>query len=156
MTDQSTASQTIFEELRQDHQVQRELLDRLAETSGSEQVRQQDFERLKAELTHHAAAEEKHFYAQLMTVDLTQEKARHSVAEHHDIDEQVELLEETDFSSPQWLPRLKDLKHLVTHHLDEEEQEVFQMAGKALTDRQKTEFGDQYRNEMGRLRQPAS
>ena len=152
MDQQSGKQTTIFEQLREDHDIQRELLDRLEATSGSEQVRKQDFERLKEELTHHAAAEEKHFYAQLMTVDLTQEKARHSVAEHHDIDEQVELLSETDFSSPQWLPRLKDLKHLVTHHLDEEEQEVFQMAGKALTDNQKSEFGGQYRREMDQLR----
>lgn len=153
MAQQSNTGSTIFEQLREDHQVQRELLDRLEDTQGSEQVRQQAFDQLKKELTHHAAAEEKHFYAQLMTVDMTQEKARHSVAEHHDIDEQVELLSSTDFSSPQWLPRLKDLKHLVTHHLDEEEQEVFQMAGKALTDNQKQEFGGQYRREMEQLRQ---
>lgn len=153
MNQQKVNDSTIFEQLREDHDIQRELLERLKATSGSEQLRKQDFERLKEELSHHAAAEEKHFYSQLMTVDLTQEKARHSVAEHHDIDEQVEQLEDTDFSSPQWLPRLKELQHLVTHHLDEEEQEVFQMAGKALTDKQKRDFGGGYRREMERLRQ---
>lgn len=152
MTSSTGSAGTIFEELRQDHDVQRELFDRLENTSGDESARRQDFEHLKQELARHAAAEEKHFYAKLMTVDLTQEKARHSVAEHHEIDEQVEQLDSTEFSSPQWLPRLRELKELVTHHLDEEEQEVFQMAGKALTDKQKGDFGKTYRNDIERLR----
>lgn len=152
MTSSNGNAGNIFEELRQDHEVQRRLFERLEDTSGDESARREDFEQLKQELTRHAAAEEKHFYAQLMTVELTQEKARHSVAEHHEIDEQVEELESTEFSSPQWLPKLRDLKELVTHHLDEEEQEVFQMAGKALTDKQKGDFGKTYRNEMERLR----
>jgi len=142
----------VFEALRQDHEVQRDLLDRLEDTQGAEEVRKQNFARLKEELSIHAAAEEKCFYAQLMTVDLTQDKARHSVAEHKDMDDLVEELSEIDYSSPQWLPKFKDLKHLVSHHLEEEEQEVFQMAGKALTEKQKTEFGEQYRNEMERHR----
>ncbi len=141
----------IFEELRQDHDIQREIFERLEKTQGDETARRQDFDRLRNELKHHAAAEEKHFYARLMTIEFTQEKVRHSVAEHHEIDEQVETLESTEFSSPQWLPKLRELKELVTHHLDEEEQEVFQMAGKVLTDKQKTSFGKTYRIEIDQL-----
>lgn len=152
MASSTGSTSTIFEELRQEHDIQRTLFERLEDTSGDESARRQDFEQLKQELSRHAAAEEKHFYAQLMTVEMTQEKARHSVAEHHEIDEQVEVLETTDFSSPQWLPRLRELKELVTHHLDEEEQEVFQIAGKALTGKQKADFGKTYRNEIERLR----
>ncbi len=138
----------VFEELRQDHDVQRGLLDQLAQTSGDDQVRRQGFARLKSELTLHAAAEEKWLYARMMQHDATQEKARHSVAEHHDMDECVEKLEGIDFDSPQWLKTFKDLQHLVTHHLDEEEQEVFQAAGKVLTENQKEDLGKHYRNEM--------
>ncbi|MEX2475391.1 hemerythrin domain-containing protein [Marinobacter sp.] len=142
----------VFEALRHDHEVQRDLLNRLEDTQGAEQLRQQNFAKLKDELSQHAAAEEKCFYAQLLTVDLTQDKARHSVAEHKEMDDLVEELAEIDYSSPQWLQKFKDLKHLVSHHLDEEEQEVFQMAGKALTDKQKEYLGEQYRNEMERHR----
>lgn len=143
----------VFEALRQDHDVQRELLEQLADTSGDEQVRRQAFSQLKNELTEHAAAEEKHFYAHLMQHEQTQDKARHSVAEHHDIDDSIEQLEKTDYSSPQWLQLFKKLHHLVSHHLEEEEQEVFQMGGKVLTDRQKEELGSQYRNEMEKRRE---
>ena len=79
-----------------------------------------------------------------MEYDQTQEKARHSVAEHHEIDELVETLEQTDYSSPGWLASAKKLQHLVTHHLEEEEQEVFQVAGKVLSDSEKTELARTY------------
>ncbi|MED5499568.1 MAG: hemerythrin domain-containing protein, partial [Pseudomonadota bacterium] len=36
----------------------------------------------------------------------------------------------------------------VTHHLDEEEQEVFQLAGRALGDSEKTSLAKTYRQEM--------
>ncbi|NWN92623.1 hemerythrin domain-containing protein [Marinobacter adhaerens] len=142
----------VFEALREDHDIQRKLLELLAETTGDEESRRQGFKALKTELTGHAAAEEQCFYAHLMQHEQTQDKARHSVAEHHDIDECLEKLEETDYSSPEWLKSLKELQHLVTHHLDEEEQEVFQMAGKVLTDKQKSDLAGQYRQEMRKRR----
>lgn len=142
----------VFEALREDHDIQRKLLELLSETTGDEESRRQGFKALKTELTGHAAAEEQYFYAHLMQHEQTQDKARHSVAEHHDIDECLEKLEETDYSSPEWLKSLKELQHLVTHHLDEEEQEVFQMAGKVLTNKQKDDLAGQYRQEMQQRR----
>ncbi|MBO9469258.1 hemerythrin domain-containing protein [Endozoicomonas sp. G2_2] len=135
---------TIFEALRESHDKQRRLLDGLTDTHGDSSKREGLFAALKAELVHHANAEERHFYVPLMEYDRTQEKARHSVAEHHEIDELIETLEETDYSSPSWLTSAKKLQHLVTHHLDEEEQEVFQVAGKVLTDSEKTDLADSY------------
>ena len=134
----------IFEALRESHDKQRRLLDALTDTHGDTDKREGLFAALKAELHHHAAAEERHFYVPLMEYDQTQEKARHSVAEHHEIDELVETLEQTDYSSPGWLTHAKQLQELVTHHLDEEEQEVFQVAGKVLSDRDKTELAKTY------------
>lgn len=138
----------IFEEIRADHEKQRTLVDILLKTHGDSDGRQELFERLKHELQVHATAEERHFYIPLMKHDLTQEKARHSVAEHHDIDELIEDLENTDMSSPGWIATAKKLGEQVIHHLDEEEQEVFQMAGKALNETQKTDLAKSYRKSM--------
>ena len=106
------------------------------------------YKRLRAELENHAAAEERALYIPMMEHDMTQEKARHSVAEHHEIDELLETLEATEYESPGWLASAKKLQHLVTHHLDEEEQEVFQLAGRALGDSEKTSLAKTYRQEM--------
>src|SRR5680860_485935 len=138
----------IFEALRQDHDKQRTLAGKLVATHGASDEREALFTDLRRELKDHAAAEEPHFYAPLMQHDLTQDRARHSVAEHHDIDELIEKLEDTEQTSPQWLAVAKQLQEQVTHHLDEEEQEVFQMASKALTDKQKSALAKDYRRQM--------
>ena len=139
---------TLFEALREDHDTQRTLLGLLIKTHGDSDGREELFENVKKALTSHAAAEERALYIPMMELDMTQEKARHSVAEHHEIDELVEELEDTDFSSPGWLAAAKKLQELVTHHLDEEEQEVFQLAGRALSDDAKARLADTYRDEM--------
>ncbi len=135
---------TIFEALRREHEIQRDLIKKLIQTEGKTEQRQEIFNNLKHELTIHADAEERFFYVPLMKHDLTQEKARHSVAEHHDMDELVEQLEDTEMDASNWLKIAKDLEHQVTHHLDEEEQEVFQLAGKALTEEQKASLAKDY------------
>ncbi|PKD20916.1 hemerythrin [Salegentibacter salinarum] len=142
----------IFEALRQEHEIQRDLVAKLVETHGDTEERKKIFEQLKHELKIHADAEERHFYIPLIKKDLTQEKARHSVAEHHEMDELIEELEDTEMDASNWLKIAKELEHKVTHHLDEEEQEVFQMAGKALTENQKTSLGEDYNKAIKKMR----
>ncbi|GAK76128.1 hypothetical protein JCM19296_1725 [Nonlabens ulvanivorans] len=138
----------IFEALRKDHEIQRDLCDQLVHTSGDTALRKNMFNKLKHELAIHADAEERHFYVPLIESDLTQEKARHSIAEHHEMDELVEKLEETDMDSSAWLKYMKELAHQVEHHLDEEEQEVFQLAGKALNEKEKSNLAKDYQEFM--------
>lgn len=143
----------IFEALRHDHDVQRQLADLLLKTEGDSDGRRELFDRLKRELNAHAGAEERYFYVPLMEHDLTQEKARHSVAEHKELDDFVEQLEGYEMSSPQWIQTARDLVDRITHHLDEEEHEVFQLAGRELSDDEKREFAEGYRDDMTRRRE---
>lgn len=146
--------QTIFEALREDHDKQRTLASLLIKTHGDSQGREELFARLKNELESHAGAEERYFYRLLMKFDLTQDKARHSVAEHKQIDDLVQKLENTDMSSSAWLTSARELSHLVVHHLDEEEHEVFQLAGKVLGEADQASLAKQYRRDMdGRLQE---
>jgi hemerythrin-like domain-containing protein len=145
----------IFEALRSDHETQRDLIDRLVKTEGDSDERRELFDRLKTELEAHAGAEERYFYVPLMEHDLTQDKARHSVSEHKELDDFVEQLEDYDMSGSQWLQTAKELAHRLTHHLDEEEHEVFQMAGKALTEQDKQAYADGYNDDMDRRRASA-
>lgn len=138
----------IFEALRQDHDIQRSLLNELVETSGDTQNRKYLFGKLKQELHIHADAEERFFYIPLIKNDNTQEKARHSIAEHHEIDELIERLEETEFDSTGWLTIARSLQEKVEHHLKEEEHEVFQMAGKVLSEKEKNALGEKYHKDI--------
>ncbi|HBL20302.1 MAG TPA: hemerythrin, partial [Alteromonas mediterranea] len=102
----------------------------------------------KTQLESHAIAEERHFYTHLLEKDATVDLTRHGIAEHHEIDELLGKLDETDMSSPAWLRHLKTLQEKVEHHLADEEQEFFQVAGNVLNDSQKTKLANAYREEM--------
>ena len=138
----------IFEALRTSHETQRALADQLIRTQGNSDDRDLVFKELRAELSAHAAAEERFFYVPLIAHDMTQEPSRHGIAEHHEMDELVEKLEDTDFSSPAWLATAKELHHKIYHHLKDEEQGVFQLAGKVLTEAEKISLAKDYEGEF--------
>ncbi|TIH11179.1 hemerythrin domain-containing protein [Pseudomonas leptonychotis] len=135
---------TIFEALRISHDRQRELAEKMVATSGDSPERQALFSQLKEELAAHSVAEERHFYVPLLQDDLGVDLSRHAIAEHHEMDEMIEGLEETDLSSPSWLAQAKALSEKVHHHLHEEEQKFFQMAGKLLNETQKSKLSSAY------------
>lgn len=134
----------IFEALRESHERQRVLYRQLVETSGDTPERHELFEQLKTELLAHELAEERHFYLPLMELDAGVDLSRHAIAEHHELDELVEALEDADPATPTWLPLAKKLAEKVEHHLQEEEHKFFQMAGKLLTDKQKMQLAKAY------------
>ena len=137
----------IFEALRESHDRQRTYADALIQTSGDTPERVEAYKQLKSELQAHATAEERHFYIPLMEFDNGVDLSRHAIAEHHEMDEMMEELDETEMSSPAWLVAAKKLAEKVNHHLEEEEQKFFQMAGKLLDDKQKETLAGQYEKE---------
>ena len=136
----------IFEALRKDHNIQRALLKELVETSGESDKRKRLYLQLKHELKIHADAEEKFFYVPLIEDGTNQDEARHGVAEHHEMDELIEELDDTEYSASNWLTLIKKLQDKVLHHLEDEEQEFFQFAGKVLTEKDKNSLATKYIN----------
>ena len=119
------AAEAIFARLKQDHDRHRELLDRLLETEGESEERRRLFTELTKELKSHAAAEEQALYSTMLRKPDTTDETRHSVAEHHEIDEMLNDLAATDMSSGAWLSKFKELEHRYRHHIDEEEEDHF-------------------------------
>ncbi|MFJ2710939.1 hemerythrin domain-containing protein [Pseudomonas sp. NPDC087346] len=138
----------IFEALRESHDRQRSYAKTLIETSGDTPERVEAYKQLKAELQAHETAEERHFYIPLMELDNGVDLSRHAISEHHEMDEMMEELDETEMSSPAWLVTAKKLSDKVHHHLEEEEQKFFQMAGKLLNEKQKEQLAGQYEKEF--------
>ena len=137
----------IFEALRNSHNKQREIAEKLIQTSGDTPERRELFDQLKNELFAHAVAEDRYFYIPLMMTDSGLNITRHALAEHHEMDELLEQLTETEFSNSGWLAIAKKLSETVHHHLEEEEHTFFQQAGKILEDKQKESLAKQYQTE---------
>nr|WP_178131201.1 hemerythrin domain-containing protein [Pseudomonas sp. C1C7] len=134
--------------MRESHDRQRSYSKALIRTSGDTPERVEAYKQLKSELQAHETAEERHFYIPLMEFDNGVDLSRHAIAEHHEMDEMMEELDETEMSSPAWLATAKKLADKVHHHLEEEEQKFFQMAGKLLDDKQKETLATQYLKEF--------
>ena len=137
----------IFEALRESHNKQRDIAEKLIQTSGDTEERRALFYQFKNELFAHAVAEDRYFYIPLMMTDSGLNITRHALAEHHEMDELLEQLTEIDFSNTGWLAIAKKLSETVLHHLEEEEHSFFQQAGKILDDKQKETLAKKYLTE---------
>ena len=142
----------IIEALRVSHRTQRELSARLLADIGDEAERQRVFQELKSELIAHETAEERCFYVPLFDHDSTVDASRHAIAEHHQMDEMVEDLEEMDGGSSQWRECVRKLCDKIEHHLTEEEQKFFPQARRVLPEQQRESLGKQYEAEFLTLR----
>ncbi len=134
----------IYERIKIDHDLQREMMDKIMETHGDSDERRRLFSEFKLEADSHANAEEQTFYADLIDHHDSQEQTRHSVAEHKETCDLLDELDEMDMSSAGWIKKFETLKHDLTHHIDEEEEDVFPMAKKLISGKEAEEMAKEF------------
>ncbi len=132
------ADARIFADLKNDHDRQRKLMDKVL--SANKQERGELFEELRQELQAHAAAEEESLYATMLGKPDLREDARHSVSEHKEVDDLLGELVDLDVEDAEWEAKYGELKHRYTHHIDEEEEEMFPAATEGLTSAEEEEL----------------
>lgn len=131
-------STDIFARLKEDHDSHRALLKKISQASKDTDKRTKLFEQFTIEVKAHASAEEQALYSTMMRKPPTTDETRHSVAEHHEIEEMLNDLAATDPDSDEWDDKFGDLKHDYLHHIDEEEEEHFPDFSKHLTSEDET------------------
>lgn len=135
----------IYAEIRADHDKHRKLMDRIADTEGDSAARQKAWNDFYYDIKSHAAAEEETFYSKLMAKTWGQDAARHSVEEHAQLDDLLEELNGMDMASSGWLNKFHKLQHDYTHHMDEEERDIFARAREVMDESRVEEFGRNFR-----------
>ena len=134
------SSADIFDRLKQDHDRHRQLLDQIVDPGSGSEQRRSLFEAFKIEVTAHAAAEEESLYATMLAREELRHDAVHSVSEHKEIGDMLEELADLDPGSSDWMTKFETLKHGYTHHIDEEEEEMFPAAADELSDEKVAEL----------------
>jgi hemerythrin superfamily protein len=137
------ADATIFDRLKQDHDAHRQLFAKMAE---AEREKDEDrlkklFEQFTVEVSAHAAAEEETLYATMLAQPDLREDAQHSVSEHKEIDDYLEELADLKFHGEAWRKTFAEMKKRYLHHIDEEEEEMFPDAAKALSAAEEERLG---------------
>ena len=144
-------SDTIYDALRESHEIQRSLLRKLLRSKAGTRERIDLFTATRHELEAHEAAEERFFYVPMLMDDMGISPSRHALHEHHQVDELVEDLQALDSAGVAWIEKAKELSHKVHHHLREEEKKFFQVSGKILSDRDKASLAAPYRKDYERM-----
>jgi hemerythrin superfamily protein len=125
----------IYTYLKKDHQTVADLFDKILSTKSISK-RRTWFEEVKNELLLHAESENATFYAALKEHEETEEIAGHAEKEHAEVKDYLEKLSRLSIEGEKWMEQLGELKHSVTHHVAEEEGEIFEGAKKVLNKEQ--------------------
>lgn len=150
------AGQDVLDLLKDDHDKVKELLEGLADTTERATKKRADLlEKIGTELRAHAKIEEEIFYPALRKAakDKEQKAMIEEALEEHRAVEDLVLpdLEKTDVGTVQFRGRAKVLKELVTHHADEEEDEMFKHAKKLLSKAERRELGGRMEERKSKL-----
>ena len=143
-----------FQSLEKDHNEVRDILEQLAQTSeGAAKTKEKLFMKLKHELLPHMKGEEKGLYPVLMENRDVREKAMESLEEHHVAETVFNELDKLPKDKENWSAKLKVFKEIVEHHIEEEEDEVFDIAGEILDDDQLDQIMESFENEKEKIKE---
>jgi iron-sulfur cluster repair protein YtfE (RIC family) len=145
-----------FQLLKEDHQKVDGIFKQLEPTTENAiKTRQQLFAKLKQELDIHTQIEEQIFYPAIKQATETREITLEGFEEHHVVKMLLDELEGMDVGTEQWAAKLKVLQENVEHHVEEEEEEMFQKARLVLTEEQIEDLGAQMKEMKTTLQQQA-
>ena len=125
-----------------------QLFQRLEAASGKQKL--SVFEQIKAELDLHAHIEEKIFYPALEKPAETHDLTLEAYEEHAMVKKLLRELSGARTASEEWQAQAKVLQEAVEHHVDEEENELFDKADDALSEEEIEELGERLEAEKAR------
>jgi hemerythrin-like domain-containing protein len=99
------------------------------------------FDEFIHQLTVHHTMEEKYFYDILEKASQSHHDALEAVNEHHIIELIIKDAERFPRNHERFPVKIESLGEYTTHHLDEEETEIFPMARQVLPEKQRTALG---------------
>jgi iron-sulfur cluster repair protein YtfE (RIC family) len=140
--------ETIYEVLKNEHDEVLNLFEE-ALSSGSKDT----FNRIKSELQPHLAGEEEVYYPIIKEKHELREITLEAFEEHHVAKVLLSELEKMDSSDERWHAKLKVLKEGVKHHIDEEQNEMFEKSRKVLSQDKAEEIAQKYLEFKKRFKQ---
>ncbi|NLC32522.1 MAG: hemerythrin domain-containing protein [Clostridiales bacterium] len=119
--------------MKKEHDEFRDLIKKIEEASG--ESKKSLFETLKMDVSAHHKAEESVLFPDVKKKSDEDGKdiVLEMVEEHHLGSYQMGLLERTSADNETWDAKFAVLKEVLTHHMDEEEKDLFKQAKKVLS-----------------------
>lgn len=137
-----------FELLKADHKKVNELFDQLEAATGKAKLNV--FNQIKTELELHTHIEETIFYPALEKPEETHDLTLEAYEEHKMVKTLLAKLSGARTADDEWQAQAKVLRENVEHHVDEEENELFDKADDALSDEEIEALGQRMEAEKAR------
>ncbi len=137
-----------FELLKADHEKVNGLFNELE--AAARKAKLSVFNQIKSELELHTHIEETIFYPALEKPEETHDLTLEAYEEHKMVKTLLSELSRARTANDEWQAKAKVLRENVEHHVDEEENELFDKAGDALSDEQIEELGQLMEAEKAR------
>jgi len=132
--------------LKHDHREVSKLFAQIKKSDGGEK-QEKLFKNLKQELELHTKLEETHLYPVLMKHEQTKDLAKHAREEHGEVKKLLKQMSALSVGDDEWADLCQQLQSGVEDHVEEEENEMFPAAEKALDKTQIDEIGKKIEEE---------
>ena len=143
-----------FQLLKEDHRKVEQLFSQLERASGKAKL--DVFKQIKTELELHTHVEEMVFYPALAEPEQTHDLTLEAYEEHAVVKKLLKELSRAKTANDEWEAQAKVLQENVEHHVEEEENELFKKADKALSAEELEELSERMIAEKSRkARRPA-
>lgn len=145
MTAAHNDTDDIVTELTKDHDEVRAIFAKLRQDPAPQQ-REELVREMTVELVKHSVAEEVHLYPLIREVFPEGDQlADHEIEEHAEVEKALKSLEKMDPSDAQYMSTVHTVIDDVTHHAQEEEDDVFPRLRQTCSPEQLRELGDKIR-----------
>jgi hypothetical protein len=139
----------ILKLIEKDHKETAKGLAELEETEENDAAaRKKIWIPLEEDLLAHMKAEEEILYPPLK--EEIEDKILEAIEEHQLLRMASSVLDETPANDKTWLPKLKVIKENIEHHVEEEEDEIFEAARKKLSKEKLEELGKRFEEAKGK------
>ncbi|HET9713688.1 MAG TPA: hemerythrin domain-containing protein [Pyrinomonadaceae bacterium] len=137
-----------FQLLKEDHRKVEQLFSQLESASGKAKL--DVFKQIKTELELHTHIEEKIFYPALEEPEETHDLTLEAYEEHAVVKTLLKELSRARTANDEWEAQAKVLQENVEHHVEEEENELFQKAENALSEEELEDLSERMIAEKSR------
>lgn len=136
----------IYQVLRQEHDQVQEMLDQQVEGKKTGMLKE-----IQQQLNAHMSIEEKLFYPLLTKEEVSKEDAFEAYEEHHVAKVTLNELMRMDADDERFMAKMKVLKELIDHHVQEEERNLFKVSKKVLDGNKAKELGQKFLQEKEKM-----
>jgi hemerythrin superfamily protein len=128
--------------LKDDHRRVEKLLEQMGSTSEDDVSRREElFREFTAEMQAHEIVEEEILYPALKENPKAKEVVLEGYEEHHVVDVILNELNGVAYDDEQWAAKFSVMKENVEHHIEEEEEDMFEKAEEILDESELEEMG---------------